>query len=164
MKQLFVLSVCTLTLFMACKQADTAATGSAGMFSVDSARQEIEASNEKFGEALAKGDSAMIASLYTSDGEVYVPNSPKMKTNAMAGMIKQMPLMGVRKMVLTSVEVAGGPEIVTETGTYEMSDSSKVIDKGKYIVLWKKEDGKWKLYRDIWNSDNPAMPAEAAKK
>jgi ketosteroid isomerase-like protein len=29
--------------------------------------------------------------------------------------------------------------------------------KGKYIVLWKKENGKWKLHRDISNSDLPAV-------
>jgi ketosteroid isomerase-like protein len=30
-----------------------------------------------------------------------------------------------------------------------------IADKGKYIVVWKKEDGKWKLHRDLSNSDLP---------
>jgi ketosteroid isomerase-like protein len=30
------------------------------------------------------------------------------------------------------------------------------MDRGKYIVVWKDEGGKWKLHRDIWNSSLPA--------
>jgi ketosteroid isomerase-like protein len=26
------------------------------------------------------------------------------------------------------------------------------LDHGKYVVIWKKEAGGWKLHRDIWNS------------
>jgi ketosteroid isomerase-like protein len=164
MKQLLFLSASSLVLFMACKQADTTTASQAPAFSVDSARQEIAAANEKFGEAVAKGDSAAVVNFYTADGEVYVPNMPKISAKQMGSGVIQMPAMGIRKMVLSSVEVAGGPEIVTETGTYEMSDSTKPIEKGKYIVLWKKEDGRWKIYRDIWNSDEPAMAMTPAKK
>jgi ketosteroid isomerase-like protein len=32
----------------------------------------------------------------------------------------------------------------------------KVLDEGKYIVIWKHEDGQWKLHRDILNSSRPA--------
>ena len=46
-----------------------------------------------------------------------------------------------------------------------MTDKSgKEIDKGKYIVLWKMEDGKWKLHRDIFNSDNAANADGTYKK
>jgi ketosteroid isomerase-like protein len=44
-----------------------------------------------------------------------------------------------------------------------MSDGKKFNDKGKYIVVYKKDGDKWKLYRDIWNSDNPPPPAEKKK-
>ena len=52
--------------------------------------------------------------------------------------------------------VWGTEELVTEVGSYTMTDKAgKEIDKGKYIDLWKMEDGKWKLHRDIFNSDMP---------
>ncbi len=41
-----------------------------------------------------------------------------------------------------------------------MGDGSKNVDKGKYIVVWKKENGDWKVWRDIWNSDNPPPPSK----
>jgi hypothetical protein len=28
-------------------------------------------------------------------------------------------------------------------------EQNKVKDKGKYVVIWKKENGQWKEYRDI---------------
>ena len=164
MKQLLFLPVSSLFLFIACKQADTTAAAPVASFSLDSARQDISASNEKFGEAFIKGDSAALASLYCNGAEAFVPNAPKMSIAAMSSEITHMPAMGIKKMVLTSSEVAGGPDIVTETGSYVMSDSTKAIDKGKYIVLWKKEDGKWKMFRDIWNSDDPAQPMAAPAK
>ena len=32
----------------------------------------------------------------------------------------------------------------------------QAVAEEKYIVLWKKEDGRWKLFRDIFNSNLPA--------
>jgi len=38
----------------------------------------------------------------------------------------------------------------------EQADRGYVLDKGKYIVIWKQEEGQWKLHRDIFNSSMPA--------
>jgi hypothetical protein len=35
-----------------------------------------------------------------------------------------------------------------------------VIDKGKYVEIWKKENGEWKIYADIWNTSLPPAPAK----
>jgi len=36
------------------------------------------------------------------------------------------------------------------------AEGDKKIDDAKYIVIWKKENGEWKLHRDIFNSSRPA--------
>ena len=36
------------------------------------------------------------------------------------------------------------------------SQDGKHLDHGKYLVFYKKEGGRWKIYRDIWNSSMPA--------
>lgn len=72
--------------------------------------------------------------------------------------------MGIRDIKLTMDEVTGGNEIVAETGIYEVfADKGQAIDKGKYIVIWKEENGKWKMHRDIWNTDMPAPPPSEKK-
>jgi hypothetical protein len=37
-----------------------------------------------------------------------------------------------------------------------------MVDQGKYVVSWKKEEGVWKLDRDIWNTSSPAPTLRAA--
>jgi ketosteroid isomerase-like protein len=32
----------------------------------------------------------------------------------------------------------------------------KVADRGKYVVIWKRVGGEWKLHRDIWTTSLPA--------
>ena len=39
----------------------------------------------------------------------------------------------------------------------DLREVAKIADKGKYIVIWKKEDGKWKIHRDLSNTDLPAV-------
>ena len=44
---------------------------------------------------------------------------------------------------------------------YELYDAeNKMIDKGKYVVVWKPVNGEWKLFRDIFNSDMPAAASQ----
>jgi hypothetical protein len=44
-----------------------------------------------------------------------------------------------------------------ETGNYELFvENNIVVDKSKFIVIWEQENGDWKMYRDIWNTDLPA--------
>jgi hypothetical protein len=43
-----------------------------------------------------------------------------------------------------------------EVGQYELLDAAgKTLDRGKYVVLWKKEGGRFKLHRDIWTTSMP---------
>jgi ketosteroid isomerase-like protein len=73
--------------------------------------------------------------------------------------------MGMASFKLTTVEVTGGKELVSEEGSYEISGADgKALDKGKYIVNWIQEDGQWKIYRDIWNTDMPPPPPPPVKK
>jgi ketosteroid isomerase-like protein len=57
--------------------------------------------------------------------------------------------------------VYGNEDLVVEDGTYNFPDGKGgSVDKGKFIALWKQEDGKWKLYREIWNTDLPPAPSK----
>ena len=35
------------------------------------------------------------------------------------------------------------------------------MDEGKYIVIWKREPGGWKIYRDMWSSNSPRQAGSA---
>ncbi|MEY4051538.1 MAG: hypothetical protein RIR64_523 [Bacteroidota bacterium] len=151
MKKLLFSALIASSLF-ACKSETKAP------FDLANAKKEIESANQAISEFMSKGDSAGMASAYSKDGSVMLNNMPSIKgsgplTSAWGGFIRA----GVNKLKLTTIEVWGDENFVTEEGLFEIKTKEDApIDKGKYLVLWKKEDGKWKLHRDISNSDLPA--------
>jgi ketosteroid isomerase-like protein len=175
MKQLLtVLVIFSITsLFIACN-SNTAESGTntstekeMKSFDLAGVKKVIDSTNAVFGSMISKGDSVGLASLYTSDAKFMTPNMPTASgrsgvQSAFAGLFAAM---GTPGLTLTANEVWGTEELVTEVGSYTMTDKNgKEIDKGKYIDLWKMEDGKWKIHRDIFNSDMPPMPMAPAKK
>jgi ketosteroid isomerase-like protein len=131
-------------------------------FNLDTVKAAIATSNITFGSGFASGDSANFVSHYTSDACINPSNMPKIcGTAGITAYFNGGYKMGIRAIKITTSEVFGGKDGVTETGTYEMFvDKNVSVDKGKYMVLWKLEGGKWKMHRDIWNSD---LSAPAAK-
>jgi ketosteroid isomerase-like protein len=66
---------------------------------------------------------------------------------------------GITGIKLTTAEIWGNEDAITEEGSFELNiKDGTVVEKGKYLVLWKKENGKWKLHRDAFNSNLP-VPA-----
>lgn len=121
-------------------------------------RAAIEAANVKFGAAWGSKDAAALTALYTADATVMAPNSARVTGSQAilefwkAGLADAPP---VGKLTTGEVEVHG--DTAHEVGTYQLSTADgKVADSGKYIVIWKREGGQWKLHRDIWNSNLPA--------
>jgi ketosteroid isomerase-like protein len=173
MKQLLtVLVIFSITsLFIACSSntAEESSSNTAmekeinSSFDLAAVKKVIDSTNVVFGSLISKGDSVGIASLYTSNAKFMAPNMPTASgrngvQSAFAGLFAAM---GTPGLILRSSDVWGTAELVTEVGSYSMTDKAgKEIDKGKYIDLWKMEDGKWKIHRDIFNSDNPPAPAK----
>lgn len=128
-------------------------------------RAAIDETNKAFTAAALKGDSAaFVSTFYHPDANIFPPNEPSMDAKKVGSMMTQLSKMGVTAFTLNTKEIYKGDEIVTEVGTYEMGDGDKSIDKGKYIVVWKKDGDKLKLFRDIWNSDNAYAPPPPASK
>lgn len=141
------------------KTADT--TDTKASFDLAAAKSVIESENVKFMDAFKKGDSAAIASLYSSDALMLPPNSEPVKGAGIAEGWGAFIRMGIKDFKLITDEVSGNENQLAETGRYELyGDGNKLIDKGKYVVVWQPSNGNWKLHRDIWNSSMPAAPAK----
>lgn len=159
-----LLGVVAITALLSSCNGDAAKTetAAASSFNLDSVKTAIAASNKVFGESFATGDSTAFANCYTSDACINVTGMPRMcGTQALTAFFNGGYKMGMRGLKITTEEVMGGKEAVVETGKYEVFMANNVsADKGKFIVVWKEVDGKWKMFRDIWNSDMPAAPAK----
>ena len=115
-------------------------------------RQQLNA----FMDAFRKGDSAAIASHYASDALLMPPNSSALQGSAIAAYWGEGFRMGLKDLKLSISELYGDDNYYNEVGTYEVfMENNQSVDKGKYVVVWKKDGDQWKMYRDIWNSDMP---------
>jgi ketosteroid isomerase-like protein len=117
-------------------------------------RADIEKANEAFAAAFAKGDAVAIAAMYSGDAQVFPPNSDVITGSAAIQKVWQGAMgMGVKSVKLQTTEVEAHGAMAHEVGNYTMlAADGKEIDRGKYLVIWKREGNAWKLHRDIWNT------------
>ena len=127
----------------------------------EGARSAIEAANVRFSAAFAQRDSAGVAALYTADGQLLPAASDTIRGTAAIQKFWQGALdSGIAAITLTTVEVFEQGVTATEVGQYELRDKAgKVLDHGKYIVVWRQESGKWKLLRDMFSTSVPPTGA-----
>ena len=121
-------------------------------------RDAIAAANETFMAAFGQGDAAGLAALYTEAGQVLPPNGDFVTgKQAIQGFWQALMDMGIKAAKLEIVEVEGHGDTAIEVSKYTLyGEGGQVLDKGKYIIIWKQEGGQWKLHRDIFNSSMPA--------
>ena len=121
-------------------------------------RAAIEEANARFSELLAKGDAAGLAALYAAEAQAFPPNSDIVAgAPAIQKLWQGVIDAGIKAAKLTTVDVTAAGELASESGRYEMSGADgTVVDRGKYVVVWKRVGGRWKILRDIWNTSLPA--------
>ena len=119
----------------------------------------IEAGNQEFMAAYARGDAAAISSVYTEDGRPFPPYHEIVTgTKAIEVYWHQVMDSGIDRVEFETTEVRGAGDTAYEAGRYELlgtGTEKKVIDSGKYPVVRKEIDRKERLHRDIWNSNRP---------
>lgn len=132
-------------------------------FNLDSVKAAIATSNATYASGFATQDSVGFTGHYTSDACINPTGVPQIcGTQGITAFFNMGYQMGIRDIKLTTKEVMGGKDGVIETGNYEVLGAQGMsFEKGKFIVIWKEENGKWKMHRDIWNSDAPPPPVPA---
>lgn len=128
--------------------------GLAGPALGDETREGIEATNARLSAAIRAGDSAAAAECYTEDAQLLAPNTPPVTGRAAITAYWQGGMAAVIKgLELETLEVLGMGDVVTEVGSYTVrGDDDQEMDRGKYVVVWKKVGEEWKLHRDMFNS------------
>ena len=121
-------------------------------------RKIVDEENALFAKAFVSGDSTTMINHYTADGKLFPPNSTVVTGRAaISKLIKQYLTYGIKEFNDETTSLYGDADNIIEEGNLFMGDGKgHTIDKGKYICIWKKVGGQWKVYSDMWNTSLPA--------
>lgn len=147
-KLVIIISVILLTVACSSSAKD--------QFDLSSVESHIHEMNKTYGNRFISNDTSFYNERYCKDIVIMPEQMPQISGrdsvrmfNYNDGKNKEL------KIVVTATKIYGGPEVVVEEGFYEFpDDTGNIFEKGKFIALWKQEDGKWKLLREIWNRNN----------
>ena len=119
--------------------------------------------------AMLKGDLAGVMAIYADDAIEMPPNAAAVRGRAAieAYYKKQFEQMKVASFTLEHIDSKAAGDVGYDIGTYRQSGTppgatAPVQDSGKYIVVLKKTDGKWRVRYVCYNSDNPPPPSAGA--
>jgi len=123
-------------------------------FADDSVKQSILDGNARLMKAFGH-DAHAIASLYTQNGQLLPAGSDAIEGHAAIATFWQGVFdAGITGVTLDTLEVSSMGDTAAEVGRLELRNKEgQVVDKGKYVVVWKFVNGVWKLHRDIWTSN-----------
>lgn len=110
-----------------------------------------------FEETFASDDAAAMAALFTEDAEILTQERPTVRGrhNIQQYFAEQMsPAMMFDET--TDMSLVRG-DFALETGSYTFRNTRRGDDaeNGKYMHVWRRSDDHWKLYRAMYNTDEP---------
>ena len=97
-----------------------------------------------------------MSDLYTIDAQVL--NSSPTSTFGRAEIVNgfnEMIKAGWTESGFTTTGVWGCGELLVEQGTgFFATKEKELISEGRYLMVWKNEDGTWRIFRDTWFSNS----------
>lgn len=117
-------------------------------------KAKIEAVNAKWAELFNKGDFEGVAQLYTVDAIAFPPGSAMVRGRAAIGRMWKGMAEQVSNPKVTTLEVKRlSPSAAREIGIFSLTtkEPSPKEVSGKYLVVWERVQGEWRLAADIWN-------------
>ena len=141
----------------------------------DAAR--IRAGTESWAKSFNAGNAGAVVAIYADDALLMPPGAPPARGTAAIKEAIVKEIAGAKKGGVTFVlgtndEVNVSGDMAWHSGAYFVMDkANKPVETGKYLEVWERKNGKWRIVRDVWNSNGaetapasaPAAPAKAAE-
>lgn len=161
LKFLLVLA-CSATALSACSDTEVLDRNTTVQTDTAADEQAIRGINERWLQLIRAKDSAGIAQLYAEDAAVMPANERAAHGRAAIGewWNRAMQMPGYELTFQTDqLVLSSSGDMALDRGTYRFAatpSDGAINDTGKYVVLWRKIGGQWKVVADIFNSDLPA--------
>lgn len=149
MHRIFVLFT-ALVLTTGCSNS-AQESNQADEINLDTLEAEIQHRLRTYEALLRNGDSVALGEMYTVDAEIIPSRAGREQiTLAFGSMIRD----GVTESIFETVALWGDNELLVEEGrgTWAL-ENGEVVSKGRYLLVWKKEEGEWRILRDTWFPD-----------
>jgi len=126
----------------------------------------IRSLDREFMDGVASANVDMMMNTYADDAVLLPPNAPPQHGRAA---IRQFwtgfLAAGKFKLDLVADDIRQSGDMATEIGHYTVTvtptgTTAVVRDEGKFILAWRKVNGKWAAYADAFSSNNPPPPAQ----
>jgi uncharacterized protein (TIGR02246 family) len=125
--------------------------------SLETVRDAFTSICQQFQKSFNQGDVEGLASLYLEDAKILPPNMDMIEGKDTIQTFWQGALdMGIKSYAAEMIEVESSGNLGFLVGTYTVfGNENQVINKGKVLTVLKNIDGKWKIYRDMFNTSIP---------
>ena len=117
--------------------------------------------NGEFTSAHVAGDIATIDAMFTRDAKSLPPGT-EMVTGpaALHAFTVEYLKSGVKEFREQTTECFGDEDLLVDQGAYSVTyGPDNTVERGKYLNVWKQEDGAWKIHANIWNTSPAAVTA-----
>jgi ketosteroid isomerase-like protein len=113
--------------------------------------KQIELRLREYENHLKNEDSIALGNMYMMDAEV-IPS-----TVGRENIIKVFGRMirdGITGSSFKTIHLWGNNQLLVEEGRGTWSHKNgEIVGTGRYLLVWKKEEGEWKILRDTWFAD-----------
>lgn len=113
--------------------------------------KEIELRLREYENHLQNEDSIALGNIYTVDAEV-IPSTVGREniTKVFGRMIRD----GITGSSFKTIHLWGNNQLLVEEGRGTWSHKNgEIVGTGRYLLVWQKEEGEWKILRDTWFAD-----------
>lgn len=141
-------------------------------FAADDAAR-IRAGTESWAKSFNAGNAGAVVAIYADDAVLMPPGAPPARGTAAIKEAIAKEIAGAKKGGVTFVlgtndDVSVSGDMAWHSGAYFVMDkANKPVETGKYLEVWERKNGKWRIVRDVWNSNGAeaaAAPAPAPAK
>jgi ketosteroid isomerase-like protein len=122
-------------------------------------------------DAYNAGEPDRIIALYSEDAIVMPPDAPSVTGDAalrsfLADEMAEAKKGGITIVLTGDDEADTSGDLGWHRGTFKVvGEGGASLGTGKYLEIWERQQGKWRITRDIWNNDAaPPPPATANPK
>jgi ketosteroid isomerase-like protein len=153
-----VLPLVVACLVAGCGRSSDSAPTPRAAFDLAAARKTIDENNARFTKAHVTGDIAAVDALFTKDARSLPPGAgPVIGLAAIHALTEEYVKLGIAEFTETTTTFDGNEDLIVDQGDYTVVyGKDRTVEKGKYLNVWKKEQGVWKIATNIWNANAAA--------